>query len=175
MGDDEYPGDPRASTISVMSTVQEISDAIADRIRQAQGQISSLEAARSVLVEPDAPAASAAPPRARRAPVTPPTVKPSRPKRSLPTRRSGDLVAGQLETLLRESADGLSLVALAARAEVSDAKVRDRLQELQRQGEVRNSGSRRTSLWRLVSDEERIAERAAELQRASGARTSAGA
>ena len=153
-----------------MSTVQEISDAIADRIRQAQGQISSLEAARSILVEFDAPAPSP-PPRASRAPSAPPAVEAARPRRSGPTRRSGDLVAGQLEDLLRDSDGGLSLVALAARADVSDAKVRDRLHDLQRQGEVRNSGSRRTSVWRLVSDEERIAERAAELERASGTRT----
>jgi DNA-binding IclR family transcriptional regulator len=84
-------------------------------------------------------------------------------------------VAGQLEDLLRESEAGLSLVAIAARADVSDAKVRDRLRELQRQGQVRNSGSRRTSLWRLVSDEERIAERAAELERVSGTRADAAA
>ena len=107
--------------------------------------------------------------------MAPPAVKAARPRRSGPTRRSGDLVAGQLEDLLRESEDGLSLVALAARADVSDAKVRDRLHELQRQGEVRNSGSRRTSVWRLMSDEERIAARAAELERVSGARTDASA
>jgi hypothetical protein len=152
-----------------MSTVREISDAIADRIDQAQLQIASLNAARSALVGPDAQAPSA-PPKAPEAPVAPPAVKAATPRSSVRTRRSGDLVAGQLEDLLRESEDGLSVVALAARADVSDAKVRDRLHNLQRRGEVRNSGSRRTSLWRLVSDEERIAERAAELARASGNR-----
>jgi hypothetical protein len=63
------------------------------------------------------------------------------------------------------------LVALASRAEVSETKVRDRLRELERVGEVRNSGSRRTSRWRLISDEDRIAERAAEIARASGVQT----
>jgi hypothetical protein len=63
------------------------------------------------------------------------------------------------------------LVALASRAEVSETKVRGRLRELERVGEVRNSGSRRTSRWRLISDEDRIAERAAEIARASGVQT----
>jgi hypothetical protein len=65
----------------------------------------------------------------------------------------------------------LSLVALARRAEVSEAKVAERLATLERSGEARRSGPRRTSLWRLVTDEERIAERAAELARASKPRT----
>jgi hypothetical protein len=77
------------------------------------------------------------------------------------------LEPGQIERLLRESVDGLSLVALARRAEVSEAKVTERLNALERSGEARRSGPRRTSLWRLVTDEERVAERAAELARAS--------
>lgn len=85
-----------------------------------------------------------------------------------PRRRSRSLAPGQLEELLRESEDGLSRIALAIRTGVSEAKVRDRLRELERSGEARSLGSRRTSLWRLVSDEERIAERVAELARASG-------
>jgi hypothetical protein len=63
--------------------------------------------------------------------------------------------------------NGLSLLALATRTGVRDAKVRERLRELERAGQARNSGKRRTSLWRLVTDEQRIAERAAELARAS--------
>lgn len=83
-----------------------------------------------------------------------------------PKRRARDLAAGALEDLLRASENGLSLVALSTRTGVSEAKVRDRLRELERSGQARSSGSRRTSLWRLVSDEERIAQRAAELAKA---------
>ena len=39
------------------------------------------------------------------------------------------------------------------------------LRELEAAGQVRRSGSRRSTVWRLVTDEERIAERAAELER----------
>jgi DNA-binding IclR family transcriptional regulator len=77
------------------------------------------------------------------------------------------LEPGQIEGLLRESAEGLSLVALTRRTGVSEARVAERLAALERSGEARRSGPRRTSLWRLVTDEERIAERAAELARAS--------
>jgi hypothetical protein len=122
------------------------------------------------------------PARARRSPKPAAQTEPAPPKpaadkpaarssRPAAKRRSGDLAAGQLEDLLRESESGLSLVALASRAEVSETKVRGRLRELERVGEVRNSGSRRTSRWRLISDEDRIAERAAEIARASGVQT----
>lgn len=153
-----------------MSTAHEISETIADRIREAKLQITTLQAARAALVT-DTPRPSP-PPTGR--PATPDpvgSVTPSstreRPSPRSRSRRSGNLVAGRLEDLLRASEHGLSLVALAAAAEVSDAKVRHRLHELQREGGVRNSGSRRTSRWHLVSDEDRVAERAAELERMS--------
>jgi hypothetical protein len=94
-----------------------------------------------------------------------------RTRKSSPKTRRRELEPGQIEGLLRDSEDGLSLVALARRAEVSEAKVADRLATLERSGEARRSGPRRTSLWRLVTDEERIAERAAELARASQPKT----
>jgi hypothetical protein len=224
------------STICAMPTTQEITELITDRLRKAQEQISSLEAARSALTattpsrgrratagrppaggkgqakarrsrttaargpqtparEPNTPPVQAAaeagrstkptkPARARLSPKPAAQTDPAAPKsaaekpaarsrKPAAERRSGDLAAGQLEGLLRESESGLSLVALASRAGVSEGKVRGRLRELERVGEVRNSGSRRTSRWRLVSDEDRIAERAAEIARASGGRPSA--
>jgi hypothetical protein len=95
----------------------------------------------------------------------------ARTRKSSPKTRRRELEPGQIEALLRDSEDGLSLVALARRAGVSEAKVADRLATLERSGEARKSGPRRTSLWRLVTDEERIAERAAELARASQPKT----
>jgi hypothetical protein len=233
-----------------MSNLQEITDAIDDRLDELKQQIASLEAARRALTEirssrpagrtgSTPAAATRTPAKARRsrattprraaaagsastspsasptsdratepAEVTPPT-KPVRRRRSpaqtaaaptpasaaepaaktppkagatkssprarttksSPRARRRELEPGQIEGLLRESEDGLSLVALARRAEVSEAKVADRLSTLERSGEARRSGPRRTSLWRLVSDEERIAERAAELARASRPKT----
>jgi DNA-binding IclR family transcriptional regulator len=76
-----------------------------------------------------------------------------------------------LEAMLRESGDGLSAAAIARRAHARDAQVRDLLRELASAGMVRQSGARRASRWRLVTDEERIAERAAELAARSTARS----
>jgi hypothetical protein len=77
------------------------------------------------------------------------------------------LLAGKLEIMLVESEDGLSAITISRRANASYKQVLDLLRELEQTGQVRRSGSRRTSLWRLISDEERIAERAAELERVS--------
>jgi hypothetical protein len=59
---------------------------------------------------------------------------------------------------------GLSAVAIAKRGNSSYGRVRSQLRDLEAAGRIRSSGSRRTSLWRLVTDEERITERAAELE-----------
>jgi hypothetical protein len=196
-----------------MPNLQEITDAIDDRLAELQQQIASLEAARRALtgVRPSQPAgrtesglaaATRTPAKARRSrartprrPVVPasasastsaaasPSALPApdstveraavapapkaRPTKSSPRTRRRELEPGQIEGLLRDSEDGLSLVALARRAGVSEATVAERLRTLERSGDARSSGPRRTSLWRLLSDEERIAERAAELARAS--------
>ena len=43
------------------------------------------------------------------------------------------------------------------------------LRELEAGGEVRRHGERRSTTWQAVTDEDRIAERAAELERAAAA------
>jgi hypothetical protein len=86
-------------------------------------------------------------------------------------RRSRELDPAQIVDLLRASANGLSLAALAKELNVGAAKIRTQLNELQRSGQVRSEGSRRTSRWRLVTDEERIADRVAELERAQSSRS----
>ena len=77
------------------------------------------------------------------------------------------LLAGKLEAMLGAEADGLSAVAIAARSNADRAQVLDLLRELERAGTVRRTGSGRATVWRLISDEERIAERVAELERLS--------
>jgi DNA-binding transcriptional ArsR family regulator len=164
-----------------MSAVLELRNQLVRRIDESERELERLRAA--LVAYDDAGATpSPRPPRARRPrpvadrPVQPP--EPAKPTRARtasakrkpsPKRRTRELEPGRLEQLLGESSDGLSVVALARHAKVSEATVRQRLTELERAGQVRGSGSRRTSLWRLRSDEERIAERAAELRAASGA------
>jgi hypothetical protein len=41
------------------------------------------------------------------------------------------------------------------------------LRDLEREGEVRRTGASRSTRWRLVTEEERIAKRAAELEKQS--------
>ena len=81
-------------------------------------------------------------------------------------RRAG--VAVRSETLARLLADtsaGLSANAIAEQAGAGYNPTLKLLRELEAAGQVRRSGSRRSTVWRLITDEERIAERAAELER----------
>jgi hypothetical protein len=82
-------------------------------------------------------------------------------------RRVEVLLAGKLEAMLGDSEAGLSAVTISTRANAARRQVLDLLRELEQTGRVRRSVTGRTGLWRLVTDEERIAERAAELERLS--------
>jgi hypothetical protein len=81
-------------------------------------------------------------------------------------RRAGVAVGAEtLERLLADTSAGLSANAIAERAGAGYDPTLKLLRELEAAGQVRRSGSRRSTVWRLVTDEERIAERAAELER----------
>jgi hypothetical protein len=83
-------------------------------------------------------------------------------------RRAGAAVGAEtLARLLADTSAGLSANAIAERAGAGYDPTLKLLRELEAAGQVRRSGSRRSTVWRLVSDEERIAERAAELERRS--------
>jgi len=86
--------------------------------------------------------------------------------------RSGDddaVGAETLERLLADTSAGLSAKAIAAQAGAGYNRTLKLLGELEAAGQVRRSGSRRSTVWRLITDEERIAERAAELELLRGA------
>jgi hypothetical protein len=84
-------------------------------------------------------------------------------------RRAGVAVRAEtLEHLLADTSAGLSANVFAERAGAGYNPTLKLLRELEAAGEVRRSGSRRSTVWRLVTDEERIAERAAEHERRSG-------
>jgi hypothetical protein len=80
------------------------------------------------------------------------------------------LLSGKLEAMLSVAGDGLSAVTISKRANAGYDQVRDLLRDLESTGQVRRTGSRRTSLWRLITDEDRIAERAAQLESLSTAK-----
>jgi hypothetical protein len=74
------------------------------------------------------------------------------------------LAAGKLEAMLREAQEGLSAVAIAKAANARASQVRELLDDRQAAGQVRRVGTGRGTRWRLITDEDRVAERAAELQ-----------
>ena len=110
--------------------------------------------------EPKSPSSEAAAPerppsrsrRSRRKPAT-----------SASAGATGELLAGKLEAMLRTAEDGVTASAIASAAKARPAQVRELLQDLQDKGQIRQTGRGRGTRWRLVSDEERIAQRAAEL------------
>ena len=81
------------------------------------------------------------------------------------------LGAGELQAMLGDAGEGLSAITIAKRSAAGYNRVLGLLRELEAAGEIRRTGSRRTSLWRLITDEERIAERAAELERLAAAKS----
>lgn len=98
----------------------------------------------------------------------PPSQRSTRNKTTTVARRqsAGRAVqAESLERLLADRSAGLSANAIAKEAGAGYGRTLRLLHELEAAGRVRRSGSRRSSVWRLVTDEDRIARRAAELER----------
>jgi hypothetical protein len=99
--------------------------------------------------------------------------KPRRRASATPTPRKrvvSSLSAEQLERLLADAGSGLSAGAIAEQAGVGYSRVLAQLRECEASGKVRRTGSRRSTLWLLITDEDRIAQRTAELERLVGAR-----
>jgi len=98
--------------------------------------------------------------------------RPTRQLAPTPTRRRRGGAAVRAETLERLLADTSAAMSANAIAEQTGAGYNPTLKllrELEAAGQIRRSGARRTTVWRLITDEDRIAERAAELERRRGA------
>lgn len=148
-----------------MSFLEQLRGSIEARLDELGSEIAMLEAARDALrgERSSSPpshasngnAASAAKPRGR--------------GRARGEKAGEVLLADRLEAMLRESDEGFSAITISKRANAAYGQVLGLLRELEQSGRVGRSGTRRTSLWRLITEEERIAERATELERASAA------
>lgn len=77
------------------------------------------------------------------------------------------LLAGKLAAMLQDADGSLSASVITKRGNARVGQVRALLRELESSGQVRRTGAGRAVRWRLVTDEERVAERAAELERLS--------
>ena len=102
--------------------------------------------------------------------ATPVARKPRRRAGPRSRRSPAPLDTGAVERVLAETTAGLSAGAVAERAGAGYGRVLTLLRELEAAGQVQRTGAPRSTLWRLVSDEERIAQRAAELEAQARAR-----
>jgi hypothetical protein len=98
----------------------------------------------------------------------------ARTRAGAPRRRSATPREEDLEQVLAAAVDGLSANAIADSVGGGYQPTLKRLRELESAGRVRRLGTRRSTRWRLVTDEERIAERTAELERLAAATASRG-
>jgi DNA-binding GntR family transcriptional regulator len=74
------------------------------------------------------------------------------------------VAAGKLESLLGASGgDGLTTSSLAAETGGDADQIRTLLRELEDAGRVRRSGQRRGTRWHPVTDDDLVAQRAAQL------------
>jgi hypothetical protein len=129
-------------------TIEDLVQAIDGRIREVKGEIASLGDAVEALSSNGRPA-----------PAPRPRAKQTRKQASRPAKA---VPAETVERLLADG-DGLSTAALATQANGDPAYVLRRLRELEAAGRVRRTGERRGTRWHVITDEDRIQKRAAEL------------
>ena len=138
-------------------TTTELAQTIQDRLDVLHREIALLEAARDQLQSNGSGSAE-------------PTVsKPAavRRTRRARRRRSGEVVSAvKLEGLLAEHG-GITSTALAELANGGRDQVLGVLRDLEAAGRARRTGQRRGTRWHAITDEDRIAARAAELERQS--------
>ena len=156
-----------------MPPLDQIRQSIEARLSELKNEITTLQAARDALYAKRTATAAPAPARqasakAARRPAQPRRAR-ATPARSEP--RVEVLLADKLEAMLAQAPEGLSAITISKRANASYNQVRELLRECEGSGQVRRTGTRRTSLWQLITEEEQIAERAAELERLSLARS----
>ena len=161
-------------TIVAMSYSDQLLGTIDARIAEAHEQMASLESALEALqveAENGAVAAAHGASEVNGAAAAPTRDRSPAPRTNGSARRAGasrgrksrKLDADGLTAILEVEAEGLSAVTIAERSGASYNQVLELLREREQAGDIRRSGTRRTSLWRVITDEERIAERAAEL------------
>jgi hypothetical protein len=133
-------------------TTADIVAGIDQRLIQAKADIAQLEGARQALIDGAAPAAT---PKPRQAPRQTTRRRPARPRYEV-------VPAGKLTALL-DGSEGMSTPELAKATKGKPDQVLALLRELEKADQVRRTGERRATRWHLITDEDRIAARAAEI------------
>lgn len=142
-----------------MPTIEQLIQAIDGRIRELNGEITSLQDARAALIADGSAPTPSRKPRQRRPTRQGPT---RRTARSKPRRNSNGLAVETAERMLGRS-DGLTTAALANQAGVDPDEMLRLMRQLEQANRVRRTGQRRGTRWHAITDEDRIRERAAEL------------
>ena len=133
-------------------TNTDIVTSIDQRLTAAQAEIAQLESARRALINGDAPAVTPRPGGVPRKTMPRKTVR----------RDDAAVPAGKLTALLGGSA-GMSTSELAKATNGRPDQILARLRELEKTDQVRRSGQRRGTRWHVITDEDRIMARAAEI------------
>jgi hypothetical protein len=133
-------------------TINDIVMNIERRLAEANAEVAHLEGARLALLNGSPSTPARKPPAARRKPATP----------------TYEVVpAGKLTALLTGT-EGMRTAELAKATKGARAQVLALLKEQETAGEVRRTGTRAATRWHVITDEDRIAARAAELTAQSG-------
>ena len=192
-----YPLTAMADIPALVASIDARLDQLAAQISTLQDARTALQAQRLIAAPAPPRGAGAAAKRPRRsASRTKPTTAPARPARPAaapklsvplatgettrttrpaPPRRAAaagtrDKRSGSSLSAEADARSGLSAGAIAEQAGASYNRMLALLRELESPGTIRRTGSRRSTLWLLITDEDRIAQRAAELERLMGAR-----
>jgi hypothetical protein len=187
----EFAGAAHARSITSMRTTQDIVQSIEKRLRELKDEIKTLDAARIALeshenrpsTRPPAKGANrrnsagrasalAKPSAQTRREISAETSAESAPRprkgarpttRARPRRALQAVPPERVESLLSENG-GLSTSQLAEKTGGRRDDVLRVLRELETAGRVRRTGQRRATRWHTITDEDRIRERAAELE-----------
>ena len=147
-----------------MTATQAIRELIEGHLRTIDAEVVSLREALERLEDNEAKSRAAQRKPRRRAAAA----QSSRGTRGSRSRRGPAATPADIAGLLAAS-EGLTTSAIAEQAGLDRGEALSVLKDLESKGEVRRSGQRRGVRWHAYTDEDRIRERAAELEKASRA------
>jgi hypothetical protein len=148
-------------------TTTDIVTGIDRRLAEAKAEIAQLEGARQALSNGAAPSATPTP-RGTQPKTAPPKTAPRKTAvRKTAARRAARrghevVPAGKLTALL-DGSTGMSTPELAKATNGKPDQILALLRELEKTDQIRRTGERRATRWHLITDEDRIAARAAEI------------
>jgi predicted Rossmann fold nucleotide-binding protein DprA/Smf involved in DNA uptake len=133
-------------------TNTDIVTSIDQRLTQAKAEIARLEGARHALSSGDASPGK----------VRPRKVRPRTTQRRSASPPNEVVPAGKLAALL-DGSTGMSTAELAKATGGRPDQILALLRELEKDDQIRRTGERRSTRWHLITDEDRIAARSAEI------------